>query len=82
MHSDYPLVCRLVCGGFVGMVIVWMIWAKSMLNRQACERDLLMRGTDEHHHGEHRSARLVYGSLDFWQPNGPDSRCASALLVA
>jgi hypothetical protein len=22
MHSDYPLVCRLVCGGFVGMVIV------------------------------------------------------------
>jgi hypothetical protein len=42
-------------------------------NQQACERDLLMRGTDEHHYGEHNRARLVYGSHDFWLPNGPDS---------
>jgi hypothetical protein len=81
MHSDYPLVCRLVFGGFVGMVIVWQKLAKSMLDRQACERDLLMRGPDEHHYGEHNRARLVCGNLDFWQPNGPDSQCASALLV-
>jgi hypothetical protein len=73
MHSDYPLVCRLVCGGFVGMVIVWKKLAKSMLNRQACERDLLVRGPDEHHYGEHNRARLVYGTLDFWYPKWPDS---------
>jgi hypothetical protein len=40
MHSDYPLVCRLFCGGFVGMVIVWKELAESMKNRQAWERDL------------------------------------------
>jgi len=34
-------------------------------NRQACERDLLMRGPDEHHYGEHNRSRLVCGSLDF-----------------
>jgi hypothetical protein len=66
MHSDYPLVCRLVCGGFVGMVVVWKKLAKSMLNRQACEHDLLVRGTEKHHHGEHRRARLVCDSLNFW----------------
>jgi hypothetical protein len=66
MHSDYPLVFRLICRGFVGMVIVWKKLAKSMLNRQACERDLLSRKTDEHHYGEHRSARLVCGCLEFW----------------
>jgi hypothetical protein len=82
MHSDYPLVCRLVCGGFVGMVIVWKKLAKSMQNRQACERDLLMRGTDEHYYGENNRARLVNGSLDFGQPNGPDLKCASALLIS
>jgi len=50
-------------------------------NRQACKRDLLMRGTDEHHYIEHNRACLVYGTRDFWQPNGPDSQSASALLV-
>jgi len=34
-------------------------------NQQACERDLLMRGPDEHHYGEHNRSRLVCGSLDF-----------------
>jgi hypothetical protein len=65
MHSDYPLVCRLICGGFGGMVIVWKKLAKNMQNRQACERDLLTRRTDEHHYGEHNRSRLVCGSLDF-----------------
>jgi hypothetical protein len=34
MHSDYPLVCRLIFGGFVGLVIVWEELAESMKNRQ------------------------------------------------
>jgi hypothetical protein len=42
-------------------------------NRQACKRDLLMRGTDEHHYIEHNRACLVYGTRDFWQPNGREN---------
>jgi hypothetical protein len=40
MHSDYPLVCRLVFGRFVGMVIVQKEFAESMKNRQDWARDL------------------------------------------
>src|SRR5580698_6106828 len=40
MHSDYPLVCRSVSGGFVGMVSVWKGLAGFMQNQHAWERDL------------------------------------------
>jgi hypothetical protein len=40
MHSDYPLVCRLDCGGFVGMVIVWKELAGFMQNQHEWELDL------------------------------------------
>jgi hypothetical protein len=40
MHFDYPLVCRLVCGGFVGMVIVWKELVGFVQNQHAWEREL------------------------------------------
>jgi hypothetical protein len=39
MRSDYPLVCRLVFGGFVEMEIVWKELAGFMQNQHAWERD-------------------------------------------